>query len=341
VIIVLIFAVAAIASCVITWRVRKYALAKQVLDIPNARSAHTSPVPRGGGLAIVVVVLAAIGVSAAMGLVSPRFGLAMIGGGLAIGAVGWIDDRRGVAPLARAMVQVLASVWAVWNLDGLPRIKLGASELEIGAFGFIIAVLGIVWLTNAYNFMDGIDGLAGLNSLTVGLGALLLFMMVKSPGYTVVCAVVAGACAGFLYWNWEPARIFMGDVGSGFLGFSFGVIAVASENAHAVPIAFWVLLQSAFIADATITLFRRIYRRERWYDAHNNHAYQRVVRFGYAHSTVSVAFGIANLLLAASAALVLKHARFLWPAFALAGVALIGIYLAVEWRYPMVASASK
>ncbi|MGH7604139.1 MAG: MraY family glycosyltransferase [Gemmatimonadaceae bacterium] len=326
---------AAIISWLLVAHVRNYALKRQLLDVPNARSAHSVPLPRGGGLAIVAVVLFGIVVSMALGSISLRFGLAVVGGGLAVAAVGWIDDHRSVSPVIRAAVQTAAALWAVSVLGGLPRLWVGETTIQLGSFGVVVATLGIVWLTNLYNFMDGIDGLAGVNAFTVGLAATTLLAVRHNAAYAMLASIIAGASLGFLIWNWAPAQIFMGDVGSGFLGYTFGVLAIGTENSGSVPILIWLLLQGAFIVDATCTLIRRMLRRERWYAAHNSHAYQRAVRSGFTHSAISTAVAIANLVLAVLAWTVLRSAWLLWPACLFATAALGALYLDIERRFPM------
>jgi Fuc2NAc and GlcNAc transferase len=197
-----------------------------------------------------------------------------------------------------------------------------------------LAVLGIVWATNLYNFMDGIDGLAGAEAASVGLlGAALLAPW--NPSLAVVAALVAGSAAGFLPLNWAPARIFMGDVGSGFLGFLFAALAVASEHAGALPALIWLLLLGVFFADATITLLRRFVRGDRWYAPHRSHAYQRAVQGGWSHAGVSGAVLGLNAALGAMAWWITREPGLLLPMLAAAGVIMAILYLLLERWIPM------
>jgi Fuc2NAc and GlcNAc transferase len=284
---------AGIATALLTGAVRRHAIDRGIMDHPNARSSHDRSTPRGGGAAIVVCVLGATALAGVTGLLPPWTAAAVSGGGLVAG-IGWLDDRGGVRASVRALVHFVAAGWAVWCLGGMPRFDYGAGSLGLGAVGAVLAVVGIVWATNFFNFMDGIDGIAASETLTVGLFGGALLLLGGSPGLAAVAFATAGAGAGFLVWNWSPARIFMGDVGSGFLGFLFGTLAVASQN-QGTPLPLWLLLLGVFCVDATVTLVRRVARGEVWYAAHREHAYQRAVRAGWSHARVSATVLAVNV----------------------------------------------
>ncbi len=327
---------AAAASLALTGVVRRYALARAVLDVPNARSSHTVPTPRGGGLAVAAVVLGGTLAAAAAGRTPWRVAAAVAGGGALVAWIGWRDDRRHVAAPVRAAVHLVAAVWAVAWLGGLPAMALGGGRVALGAAGGALAALGVVWCVNLYNFMDGIDGIAGTEAVTTAgaFGAILLAAGGESLG--IPWLLVAGASAGFLYWNRPRARIFMGDVGSGFLGYVLAVLALATENARSAPgVALLTLLLAVFVVDATVTLARRVARGERWAEAHRSHAYQRAVQSGMTHGQVTLAVLAANAALAALAWRAAGHPGRTLPALA-AGLALAALlYLAVERRRPM------
>ena len=276
------------ASGALSGMARRYALARSVLDVPNERSLHSVATPRGGGAAVAAVVLGGTLVLGLLGVLAPRVVAGLAGGGVLVSIVGWIDDRRGVAALPRLLVHLAAALWALVWLGGMPRLTLGTGAVHLGAFGALLAVLAVVWSINLYNFMDGIDGLAGAEAVVVGLAGAMLLGIMGSP-LALVALLVAAAGAGFLPWNWPPARLFMGDTGSGFLGFVFGVLAVASENTDALPALVWLVLLAPFFLDATVTLVRRVAAGERWYAAHRSHAYQRAVQAGYSHLQVTLA----------------------------------------------------
>jgi Fuc2NAc and GlcNAc transferase len=284
-------------ALLLTSAVRRYALRRALLDIPNERSSHTVPTPRGGGLAIAAALalgLAALGVS---GIVQLNVMWALLGGGAMVAGIGWIDDHRHVAPRWRVSVHALAALWALYCLGGLTKITVGADAWHLGWVGSVLAVIGIVWLINLYNFMDGIDGLAGLEAVTAGLSGAALLWWAGLSGLGLAAALVAASSAGFLWWNWPPAKIFMGDVGSGLLGYCFAVLALASEKSGLVPASLWMVLLAVFVLDATFTLISRVAAGERWYTAHRSHAYQRIVQLGYSHRRVAAAAGLINVLI--------------------------------------------
>lgn len=322
-------------SWALTGAVLRYAREHAVLDVPNHRSSHTTPTPRGGGLAIVVAAIAGIGVAAALGWVSARHTAALVGGGTLVAGVGWLDDRRGVAAGPRALVHLAAALWVVAAAGGVPVLRLAGQLLPLGFAGSALAVLWVAWATNLYNFMDGIDGIAGIEGVCVGVFGAGMLAAAGRPGLAAVSLVAAAACAGFLPWNWSPARIFMGDVGSGFLGFLFGALSVLSERLTAAPLLAWVALLGVFVFDATATLLRRMVRGEAFLTAHRSHAYQRAVQAGWAHDEVSAAVVTLTVPLAALAWAAASSPRYA-PAALLTVLALLtATYLYVERRRPM------
>ena len=316
-------------SALLTGLVRA-TVARHMLDHPNERSSHSSAVPRGGGLAVVAVVLGVIAWSGWRGAIAPNVAIALMGGGSSVAFVGWLDDRSSLSSTLRLGVHTLAAVWTVAWLGGFPALTLGESTLAFGAVGSILAALAVVWSTNLFNFMDGIDGIAGMEALSVGLFGGLLLLARGAPGLGGVALATAGAALGFLCWNWSPARIFMGDVGSGFLGYLLAGLALASENAQALPALVWLILASAFVLDATVTLLRRV-RRGYWRDAHRTHAYQRAVQGGLSHAQVAALVGLINAVLGIIAIVVTAR-----PAGVLGGVAaalvLVGAIYALVGR---------
>jgi Fuc2NAc and GlcNAc transferase len=199
----------------------------------------------------------------------------------------------------------------------------------------VLAVVGCVWMVCLFNFMDGIDGISGTEATTAGLWGGALLWLAGSHELAVLSLMVGAAAAGFLVWNWAPARIFMGDVGSCLLGFCFAIVALSSERAGAVPLLVWMILLGVFVFDATVTLLRRVVRRERWHEAHRSHAYQRAVQSGWSHRQVSGGVAVTNLALGA-----LATAGWRWPELlplcVLAALVLLtAIYVWVERRAPM------
>jgi Fuc2NAc and GlcNAc transferase len=318
--------------------VRRYALTRKVLDLPNERSLHDRPVPRGGGLALVLAALGGLAMCWARGSIDDALFFTLSGGGALIALVGWFDDHRDVSPLVRGAAHLAAAGWALYWIGAPDSVRIGQLEVQLGAAGPLLAAAAVVWVTNLYNFMDGIDGLAAAEGVTVGIGGATLCLLIGASELAVGAAIIGAASLGFLFWNWEPARIFMGDVGSGFLGFAFAVLALASEKKGALPSAAWGLLLGVFVFDATATLVRRAGHGERWYSAHRSHAYQRAVQRGLPHSAVVRAVTGLNLILFGMAAVaVISPARIAVIAYVAGVSALAGVYFKVERRMPMFA----
>lgn len=283
-------------SVVLTGLIRTVALSRGVLDFPNVRSSHTSPTPRGGGIAIVVTALTAIGIMYVKGIASPALSVTLLLGGPAVALVGLIDDVRSVSPLTRLSVHVAACAWCAWALGSVPAINFGLGSWNLGLAGNICGVVFLVWLLNLYNFMDGIDGIAGIEAISVLVIAGVLIERHGGDSSTMyLIPVVVASVAGFLVWNWPPARIFMGDAGSGFVGFCLGAIGWATVVADRLTIWVWLILMGAFIVDATVTLLRRWLRGARLSQAHRSHAYQRLRRLYGSHLKVTLGVLCINL----------------------------------------------
>lgn len=277
------------AAFVLTALVRRYAVATDLLDVPNRRSSHSEPVPRGGGLTIVAIVLLALPLLWFEKVLDLRPVLALGVGGLAVAAVGWWDDRNEVPAHWRLLVHLLAAVFVLAMAGGIPSLASPAVGSGLGLMGTVGAVLFIAWVLNLYNFMDGIDGIAGVESVSVaGIAGLLLYY-VGEPGWALLSAVVSLASLGFLAWNWPPAKIFMGDAGSGFLGFVLGAMVVLTCIDTPLTVWVWLILLGAFVVDASLTLIRRALRGERVYEAHRSHAYQHAATQLGAHKPVTIA----------------------------------------------------
>lgn len=283
-------------SCLLTYVIWRVALSRGILDVPNERSSHQVPTPRGGGLAIVLVATAGFSYLALVGVVDNSLFAALMGG-VAVAFVGFIDDRRALSPGVRLAAHLGAALWALAWLGGLPALRFGAHLVPLGAGGLIIGVLGIVWVLNLFNFMDGIDGLAASEATFIAWCGALLTALAGGPGAVVAAAVIFGAaCAGFLCWNWPPARIFMGDVGSGYIGYVIAVLALAAARNGPAALWVWLILGGVFFVDATVTLVRRVARGESFHGAHRSHAYQWLARRWRSHRRVTTTTLVLNLL---------------------------------------------
>lgn len=287
-------ALAVSASAFLTGAVRRYALAHSVLDIPNARSSHVVATPRGGGVAIVIVSLVALPWLAHRGFLSLDALWALSGAGATVALVGFVDDHRHVAARWRLAAHFVAAAWAIHWLGGMPPLVLPIVGPATGWLGSTLLAIYLVWLLNLYNFMDGIDGIASVEAISVLAGGALLFAITGQPVLAATPLMLLAAVAGFLYWNVPPARIFMGDAGSGFLGIVLGVLSVQAGWLDPALFWAWQILLGVFIVDASVTLVRRLVRGERVYEAHRSHAYQHASRRFGGHLPVTLAVAVVN-----------------------------------------------
>ncbi|MCF5725129.1 MraY family glycosyltransferase [Pseudomonas syringae] len=285
-----------VVSLVLTAGLRHYALSRSLIDIPNARSSHSVPTPRGGGVAIVLGFLIALPVLALMGAINMSATWALLGAGLSIAVLGFLDDHGHIAARWRLLGHFGGSIWALYWLGGLPSITLFGFNVELGMVGHILAAFYLVWMLNLYNFMDGIDGIASIEAICTCLSACLLYWLAGFDGLIVLPLVLAAAVVGFLYWNFPPARIFMGDAGSGFLGVILGLLSLQAAWASPTMLWAWLILLGVFIVDATFTLIRRLVRGDKVYEAHRSHAYQFAARRFGKHLPVTLAVTAINLL---------------------------------------------
>lgn len=292
---VLLLIAVAVASMGLTAIIRHRALRAGVLDVPNERSSHTVPTPRGGGVAIVATATAGLLVLLLTKRVSFDVAMALLGGGLAVAFIGYLDDRYQLSARVRFTVHVAAAVWALYWLGGLPPLQFGARVITFGWEGYLLGILGIVWSLNLFNFMDGIDGIAASQAVFMAcLGAMVATSAELFGGVPAAAWVLAAGSLGFLAWNWPPAKIFMGDAGSGYLGYSLAVLALGCARENASALLIWLILGAVFFVDATVTLARRLLRGERVHQAHRSHAYQRLSRKWGSHRRVTLAVLLVN-----------------------------------------------
>ncbi len=267
-----------LAAAWLTQRVRAYAISHQLIDSPSPRGLSRVAVPRGGGLAIVLVVASAMMVHGE-NINEPRF-WGLWGGAWAFAGLGWTDDRRALGALTKLILQLVFAVFvvaAVTSFSGPPSAGHG--------FVLLMVVVVAVWFVNLYNFMDGADGFAATHATVTASAATVLLAYSGAWSVAAISAALAGASAGFLCWNWPPAKIFLGDVGSYFLGFMFIVLAI--EGPQELPWACaWLILHAPFIVDASLTLLRRLAGGAKWTQPHRAHVYQRLIRNGMRVETV-------------------------------------------------------
>jgi len=279
----------------LTLVLRRYALAKSLMDIPNERSSHSIPTPRGGGVAIVIAFVVAVPILWGIGLLAPAQMYGLLCSGLIVAVIGFADDHGHIAARWRLLGHFIAAGLALFYLGGLPPISVFGALVDLGWLGNILALIYLVWMLNLYNFMDGIDGLASAEAVCVCLGGALLYW--QAPHHELVWTplILASAVAGFLCWNLPPARIFMGDAGSGFLGIILGVLTLNASWENPKLLWSWVILLGVFMVDATFTLCRRLLQRQKVYQAHRSHAYQHAAQQFRSHKRVTVTVVAINV----------------------------------------------
>jgi Fuc2NAc and GlcNAc transferase len=329
----IVFVLLAITSYLGVHLIRRYAQNRQLLDHPNDRSSHSAPTPRGGGLAIVLLVTAA-GLWSVYGTGSTR-NLIYIVCGLVIAWLGWRDDIHSLSPKIRFGVQGMVAIVSILGLGYFRSVTIPlVGVLPLGVVGIVITFFWIVGLTNAYNFMDGIDGMAGGVGVSAGLGWMWLSSASGHAGTSFlfwIALSISAACLGFLGHNWPSAKIFMGDVGSTFLGYSFAVLPLLSAGRGGDALMLGTLLMWTFIMDAGVTFIQRATQGEKVFLAHRSHLYQRLVIGGYKHATISALYILLTLLAGLLSYLWARGNAFA-PACIFLGLPLVWILLSLHAR---------
>jgi len=309
-----------------TFIVRKIATKKNILDIPNIRSSHLQPVPRGGGLALAVAWYVSIIILFLFNEIQNDLFFAMLCS-IPIAIVGLLDDIVTISPKIRLIVQALSSALAIFFLGGMKSVDLGFIILNSTLIFSLIAIMGIVWFTNLFNFLDGIDGFVSLEIIYIGFAAFILLGL-ELP------LILAAATAGFLLWNWQPAKIFMGDVGSTLLGFTVGIFAIYYQNTNKSSVIIWLMLASMFWFDATLTLYRRWRNHEILSVAHRKHAYQRIVQSGFSHQRTVIYSGVLNFSIMGLIWLAVLYPVMLLPLFGINIIYLYIVFRLIDRRLP-------
>ncbi len=277
-------------SLLLTELIRRYTLKKNLLDTPNERSSHSVPTPRGGGLSIVVIFLVVLGFS---DLFSTDIIFALIGSGILIAAIGFWDDQGHIVAKWRLLFHFIAAFWVLFWLGEIPEFHFLGFNIDAGWLGTVVVAFLLVWLLNLFNFMDGIDGIAASETVFVSCGGAYFTWLYGLENLSFISLVLAASTTGFLILNWPPAKIFMGDVGSGFLGLMLGVIAFTSIL-QGMSGWIWLILLGLFLVDSGITLLKRILSGEKPSEAHCSHAYQNAAR-KWGHKRVTISVIIINL----------------------------------------------
>ena len=288
---------------------------------PGERQSHQLATPTGGGLGLIFsIVLTLICLQLVVPL--PDFWWQnMLPGVLLLTIVGWRDDKLPVSSLLRLLVQLAVSLW----LLGFGWLQFSLSDVGL----FASAIVAMIWLMNLYNFMDGSNGMAGFQGVFAGLIMAVLFQTGGQYAMALIALTVAAACAGFLPLNFPGARVFMGDVASVPLGFIFASLAVYGIQTGSMSLLLSILIMSVFIVDATLTLFARVLRGERWYTAHAQHVYQRLIAKGWSHRQVLAVYQAINVILVLPAIVLAE----MYPQYAMVTVGCTLFLLAACWYF--------
>lgn len=319
----MIYGVLFLISLSLTYFIRIVALKKSLLAMPNERSSHSIPTPHGGGIAIAISwFIGLIYLFTCKAIEPSLFYALMVGSVLCV--VSFLDDIYELSPKIRLFTQASVALLGLYMLGGLLKIDSGIFVLENQLFTNTFAFLGIIWCINLYNFLDGIDGYAGIEAVFLGIAGYLLF---GGDHYLVLVASVSG----FLVWNWQKAKIFMGDVGSTLLGYNVAILALYSQN-QGTSILVWLILFGLFWFDATLTLYRRYKKGEKLTQAHRKHAYQRAVQSGLSHQKVVIIAMIVNILLAILGYIASQYSELVFMCFVLSLGLLVGVVKMVDKR---------
>ena len=322
---IFVFIIFTIASYLLVYLIRHYAEHRRMIDHPNERSSHSTPTPRGGGLAIVILVMG-MGIWSMQELELSHVLVYLIGGAV-IAFLGWRDDLHSLSTTVRFAVQGLVAAACIYVLGYARSVTIPlVGVLPLGTFGVIITFLWIIGLTNAYNFMDGIDGIAGGVAFAAGLGWMALATNAHIPYAFWIALAISASSLGFLGHNWSPAKIFMGDVASTFLGYTFAVLPLLSSSKSGDALMLGTLLVWTFILDPSLTFWQRAFRGENVLRAHRSHLYQRLVIGGHSHAAISTLY-IALTLLAGLLAYAWSWGQVYAPPLIIIGLPLIWILL--------------
>lgn len=278
---------------------RRWSMRRNIFDIPNERSSHQTPTPRGGGVVIVLSVLTTYVVLSLMHFV--EFEVWFFIGSILIALISWLDDLFTISFIWRFFVHSISALLIILNLGYFQIIEIPwAGTINTGLIGAVFTFLWIVWMTNAYNFMDGIDGIAGLQATIGGIGWFFAGNLLGMQNVSIFFLIISASSLGFLIHNWQPAKIFMGDVGSAFLGFCFAAVPFFKNNVSFgvksilpyIAVSFvWL-----FLFDTVYTFIKRLIRRKKVWQAHREHFYQQLIILRHSHQFVTLLYGIFALI---------------------------------------------
>jgi UDP-N-acetylmuramyl pentapeptide phosphotransferase/UDP-N-acetylglucosamine-1-phosphate transferase len=313
--------------------IMRFAIRNKMTVIPNERSLHNIPTPKGGGIAITLTWYAGITILFFSGVIERNLYFAMLSG-IALAIVSLVDDIKGLSPSVRLIVHFLTAILAFYFLHGLRPLVMPELNFNYNFIIYPLAIIGMVWFINLFNFMDGVDGFASVEVIAISA---VLFIM----SWNVITVLLIACVGGFLCWNWPKAKIFMGDVGSTQLGFILVVLGIYFHNTFEFSILNWIMLTSPFWFDATLTLFRRWRNKEKLSEAHRKHVYQRIVQAGFSHEKVNFFLILINLLII-SLIVIYREMKILQiPIFGLSLLLFYMITRAVDRKVPFMKEGEK
>ncbi|KLD97771.1 MraY family glycosyltransferase [Aliarcobacter butzleri] len=275
----MIYIILLLISFLLTYFIKNYMIKKSLVASVNERSSHTVPTPHGGGIAIAITWFIGLFYIYFIGQIENNLFYALLFGAV-ISIVSFFDDIYELSPKLRLIIQAIVAIGGLYFLGGFETLTFGIFDIQNSIFTNIFAFFMIIWFINLYNFLDGINGYAGSEAVFLSLAGFILF----GGNHFLVLAV---AVLGFLYWNWNKAKIFMGDVGSTLLGYNVAIFTIYYANQQSSNFWIWIILFSVYWFDATLTLIRRKLNKERLSQAHKKHAYQRLTQAGWSHYKVT------------------------------------------------------
>lgn len=285
----MIYIVLVLISFFLTYFIKNYMIKKSFVASVNERSSHTVPTPHGGGIAIAITWFIGLFYLFFIGQIEENLFYALLFGAV-ISIVSFFDDIYELSPKLRLIIQAIVAIGGLYFLGGFETLTFGIFDIQNPIFTNIFAFFMIIWFINLYNFLDGINGYAGSEAVFLSLAGFILF----GGNHFLVLAV---AVLGFLYWNWNKAKIFMGDVGSTLLGYNIAIFTIYYANQEPTNFWIWIILFSVYWFDATLTLIRRKLNKEKLSQAHKKHAYQRLTQAGWSHYKVTNYSIVLNIIL--------------------------------------------
>jgi Fuc2NAc and GlcNAc transferase len=287
-----------LASAFTTRQLIANSLRLSTLDVPNERSSHLTPTPRGGGFAFVATSLFGFLLLLLNDTPDHRDLLAICCAGVVVAIAGHLDDRQKISGATiRLVFHAIGAIVLVVVIGFPSQISVFDRTFNTGLIGSFLGVIYLVWLLNLFNFMDGTDGIAASEAIFVCIaGATLNYHVLSTIKFSAAAIVLAASTIGFLLYNWSPAKIFMGDIGSGYLGIVIGGLSLIAAKQEHELLWVWIILLAVFVSDATVTLIRRLLRKQKPHVAHRSHAYQHLAIRLNSHSKVALLVLAVNIV---------------------------------------------